>query len=388
MYTRSLTIPNSSFFLFGPRGTGKSSWLKTNLPDAIWYDFLDQYTYLRILGDPGVLSREINSQPSSWVVMDEVQRVPAVLNAVHSIIFSNPEKYKFALTGSSARKLKRNESNMLAGRAISKNFFPLTSAELGSAFNIDFMLRFGSLPRVYTLCVSGDPSLAVSTLESYVSTYLEVEIQREAQLRNFEGFVRFLKVAALMHGQILNVSQTASDGRIARTTASGYFGILTDTLIGYILPAWQTRAKVKEVEHPRFYMFDAGIVRALTGTLREPLDSQERGRLLEGIVLNELRAYIMYRDCGGDLAYWRTSDGAEVDFVWKRGKRVIAFEIKSTLIWTKKFQRGLRLLSEVVPNLEKYGIYLGNQSQIFEQMTVLPLQQFLEQLWEGKIIKS
>jgi uncharacterized protein len=256
-------MPESSFFLFGPRGTGKSFWLKSNLANALWFDLLDESIYLRLLQDPGSLQREVLASDSTWVVIDEVQRVPALLNAVHSLIFEHDEKYRFALTGSSARKLKREDSNMLAGRAISKTFFPLTGSELGFDFDVDQILRFGTLPKICSLLSSQRTSLAINTLESYVTTYLEAEIQREAQVRNFAAFVRFLKVASIMHGQILNVSQIESDAGVARTTACGYFGILSDTLIGYVLPALQTRAKVKEVEHPRFYLFDPGIVRIL-----------------------------------------------------------------------------------------------------------------------------
>jgi uncharacterized protein len=386
MYTRYLQLPKSSFFLFGPRGTGKSTWLKQSLGKALWYDLLQESTYLKFLNDPDLLSREVQSQESTWVVVDEIQRVPSLLNAIHSLMFKFDERYQFALTGSSARKLKHKDSNMLAGRAISRNCFPLTSAELGGHFNVHQVLSFGTLPRVFTLASSPNKPLAISTLESYVTTYLEVEIQREAQLRKFESFVRFLKIAAIMHGQILNISQTASDARIARTTAGGYFEILVDTLIGFLLPAWQTRAKVKEVQHPRFYLFDPGIVRAITGRLRDPVGDEEQGRLLEGFILHEIRAYMSYQDCGGELSYWRTSDGAEVDLIWRRGDLVVGIEVKSAGKWIKKFQRGLRALGEVIPKLKKYGVYLGDNSLVFDDTSVFPLKFFLERLWEGKLI--
>jgi uncharacterized protein len=388
MYTRRLTAEDHSFLLFGPRATGKSSWLRATLKDALWYDLLDESVYLRLLLDPNILVREVTAQSKRWIVIDEIQRIPALLNAVHLLLSKFEDKYCFAISGSSARKLKRSEANLLAGRAITKLCFPLIHSEMSATFDIEHVLRFGSLPKISSLLSSAQELLAINTLESYVTTYLEVEIQREAQLRNFDGFVRFLKVAAIMHGQILNISQTASDAGVGRTTAQGYFDILVDTLIGFRLPAWQTRAKVKEVEHPRFYLFDPGIVRALTGRLRDPLDSNEYGRLLEGYILHELRAYIAYKNCGGELSYWRTSDGAEVDLIWRRGDKVIGIEVKSSARWDRKFLRGLTKLQGIVPHLQGYGIFLGGASEQYDQFTVLPLVNFLEALWNSEIIPN
>ena len=258
MFTRLFHLPDHSFFLFGPRGTGKTTWLRHVLPDALWFDLLRTQTFLALTRQPESFRLQIEARPKgNWIVVDEVQRLPSLLNEVHALIAERGQAYRFALSGSSARKLKRLDVNLLAGRVINRQFFPLTAAELNYEFDLDRILRFGLLPQIHA-----EPGFAVDVLEAYVANYIREEIQQEAVVRNLDSFSRFLEVAALMNGQIANVSGLARDCAVARPTVQGFFAALIDTLIGFWLPAWRKRAKVKEVASPKFYLFDPGVVRA------------------------------------------------------------------------------------------------------------------------------
>jgi len=246
MYARTLAPPKTSFFLFGPRATGKSTWLRKVLPDAHWCDLLATDVYLRFLHEPAAFRREVEGLPNdTWVVVDEVQKVPALLDEVHGIIARHGRRYRFALSGSSARRLRRLDANMLAGRVVNRAFFPLTLAELDGDATIDDVLRTGLLPGVRS-----EPEIAFETLEAYAANYLQQEIQQEALTKDLAGFSRFLRVAALLNAQIVNVSNVANEAQVARSTVTRYFGVLADTLIGVWLPAWQPRLKVREVAHP------------------------------------------------------------------------------------------------------------------------------------------
>ena len=287
--------PSRSFVLVGPRGTGKTTWLRLALPDALWFDLLRTHTILALSRQPESFRQQIEAHPRrGWVVIDEVQRLPALLNEVHALLSERPAHYRFALSGSSARKLRRLDVNLLAGRAVNRQFFPLTAAEIGRGFDLERALRFGVLPQVQS-----EPADAVDILDAYVTNYIREEILQEALVRSLESFARFLEVAAIMNGQIVNVSGIARDAAVARPTVQGYFGTLVDTLVGIWLPAWRERAKVKEVASPKFYFFDPGVARALAGRVREPVEAAERGFLLETLVLHELRAAQAYRNLGG-----------------------------------------------------------------------------------------
>ncbi|MBI2150090.1 MAG: ATP-binding protein [Acidobacteria bacterium] len=375
-------MPDRSFFLFGPRGTGKTTWLRQVLPEALWFDLLRTQTFLQLSQQPDVFRQNVKALPGkSWVVVDEVQRMPALLNEVHAIIAEHGRDYRFALSGSSARKLKRLDVNLLAGRAINRQFFPLTAAELNFDFDVDQVLRFGLLPQIHA-----DPAYALDTLEAYVSNYLREEIQQEALVRRLDSFARFLQVASLMNGQVSNVAGIARDSAVARPTVQGYFGTLTDTLIGFWLQAWQRRAKVKEVAKPKFYLFDPGVARALSGRLREPLESGERGALLETWALHELRAAIAFQNLGGELRYWRTPAGSEVDFIWMRAKRAIGIEIKSSTRWRSEFGGPLKsLLAERIVQ-SGIGVYTGASELKDGGLRILPWKQFLRELAAGNII--
>ncbi|MFN0125901.1 MAG: ATP-binding protein [Verrucomicrobiales bacterium] len=381
MFTRRYPVPDHSFFLFGPRGTGKTTWLRQVLPDALWFDLLRTHTLLALTRQPESFRQQVEARPpGSWVVVDEVQRLPALLNEVHALIAETGRKYRFAMSGSSARKLKRMDVNLLAGRAINRHFFPLTAAELDYDFELDRVLRFGLLPQIHA-----EPKHALDVLDAYVSNYIREEIQQEALVRSLDSFARFLEVATLMNGQILNVAGLARDAAVARPTVQGYFEVLVDTLIGFWLPAWQRRAKVKEVASPKFYLFDPGVARALAGRAREPLEGMERGFLLETWVLHEWRAAMAFHNTGGHLHYWRTPHGSEVDLIWTRAKHTIGIEVKASGRWRPEFGGPLKGLLEQGIVQTGFGVYTGTVELKDGPLRVLPLPQFLKRLAKGDI---
>jgi len=383
-YTRDLALPHRSFFLFGPRGTGKTTWLRLRLPAAHRVDLVVEREMVRLLRDPGRFTQEVEALPArSWVVIDEVQRLPALLDEVQDLIARRGTRYRFALTGSSARKLKRGGANLLPGRVINRRFFPLTASELGDDFRLKESLRFGGLPAV---CAERSYTARIDLLEAYAENYLAQEIRQEALVKNLDSFARFLEVAALMNAQVVNVAGIARDAAVARPTVQGYFEILVDTLIGVWLPAWRPRAKVKEVAHPKFYFFDPGAVRALARRLHEPVGDEERGRLLETWTLHELRAWINRSGCGGDLSYWRTPSGSEVDFVWTRGTRSVGIEVKASSRWRRGDGATLAELAGEKRIGHAFGVYTGGQALRDGPVLVLPVREFLDRLAAGDVL--
>jgi predicted AAA+ superfamily ATPase len=312
-----------------------------------------------------------------------VQRLPTLLNDVQALIARQGHRVSFALTGSSARKLKREQANLLAMRLINRQFFPLTAAELVDDFSVEQALRFGTLPAVASARTHAE---RIDLLEAYAANYLAQEIRAEALVKRLDAFTRFLDVAAIANGQVTNLAGLARDAAVARPTVQGYFETLTDTLIGSFLPAWRARAKIKEVAHPKFYFFDPGVVRSLTGRLREPLHDTERGALLETYVLGELRAWINVSGAGGQLAYWRTPSGSEVDFVWSRGARAVGIEVKATTRWRSSDSRALHEMVAGRVVRRGFGVYLGTTALRDDRIDVLPLRVFLDRLYRGDVL--
>lgn len=385
-YTRRLPAPSRSFFLFGPRGTGKSTWLRAAFPRARWHDLLRDSELLRLMRSPGTLTGEVEALPKgSWVVLDEVQRLPALLNEVHDLIARFGARYRFALTGSSARKLKRGDVNLLAGRAINRQFFPLTMAELGALAQpgLDDVLRFGMLPAVRAERAAG---ARADLLQAYAENYVAQEVRLEAIVKNLDSFARFLEVAAIANGQVTNVASLARDAAVARPTVIGYFEVLVDTLLGTWLPAWRPRAKVKETAHPKFYFFDPGVARAVAGRARAPLDSAERGPLFETWVLHELRAHLSYTQSNATLSYWRTPSGSEVDFVCSGPKRTVGIEVKASAEWRRGAGDALKALLSAGTIHRAYGVYGGKVALEDGPVHVLPFQEFARTLAARKIL--
>lgn len=383
-FVRRLKQPNRSFFLLGPRATGKSTWLKKTLTHCLSIDLLRNDTYFAMSSSPQAFrERVLACDPQkTWIMVDEIQRMPVLLNDVHSLI--EDHGYRFALSGSSARKLKRGQANLLAGRALVKHFFPLTKGEYGEAIDLEEALSFGCLPMIVT-----DKDTRIEQLEAYVGTYLREEIKEEAVTRNVQAFGRFLEIAGLVNAQVVNVSNVARDSGVSRTTVSSYFEILVDTLLGSWLPAWMPKAKVREIAHPKFYFFDSGVVRAIQKRLYDKPSAIERGLLFETMMFNELKAHIAYEGVGGELFYWRTSDGAEVDFIWKRGETVVAIELKSAERWKDEFQSGLNKLRLSAVSINAcYGVYTGEDILRKEFGLVLPWQIFLKELAGGRILTA
>lgn len=384
MFSRRLELPSRSFLLLGPRGTGKTTWLRARLPEARWFNLLLDREQLRLMRDPALFRQEVEALPAgSWVVVDEVQRLPSLLNEVHDLSSRAPRRWRFALTGSSARKLRARDVNLLAGRVVMRQLFPLTAAELGPRYRPADFLRFGGLPLVAS---ERSHDGRVDLLEAYVETYLAQEIRAEALVRRLDSFVRFLEVAALANAQVTNVAGLARDAAIARPTVQGHFDVLVDTLVGAWLPAWRPRAKVKEVAHPKFYFFDPGVVRALARRLREPLESQERGTLLETVIFHELRAHLAYSGCGGQLSYWRTPSGSEVDFLWTRGRHAVGIEVKATARWRSEDGRALKELRRAGAVQGCFAVTLGDQPLQDAEIRVLPLPTFLRELAGGRVL--
>src|SRR3989338_2091103 len=293
LFKRRLNAPRTTFFLLGPRGTGKSTWLVQQFPGAHRIDLLRSSEYLRLKSKPSLLRAEVLALPKgTWILIDEVQKLPILLDEVHALIFDTDQAYQFAISGSSARKLKKEHANLLAGRALTKQFFPLSCLEIGTGFNIADALAFGTLPAVWKLSEASDRA---EFLDAYVDTYLKEEIQQEALVRGLDSFYRFLDVAAVCNAQVLNMSNVARDVGVARSTVQGYFEILRDTLLGWYLPAFRPRAKVKELAHPKFYFFDCGVIRALRHETRFKMDSATAGHLFETWILNEIR-YLNHTD--------------------------------------------------------------------------------------------
>ena len=380
MYKRTLTPPNRSFFLFGPRATGKTTWLNSSLPadSTLTFDLLLEEAFLPLVRDQKYFRDKIEGSQAEWIFVDEVQKIPSLLNQVHHLIQKHGSRYKFALSGSSARKLKRLNSNLLAGRVIRREFFPLTAREQGKDFLLERALSVGNLPGVLM-----DPKYSVDILESYVHTYLAQEIHQETLVRDIEPFARFLKIAAIMNGEILNVSNIARDAAIGRTTAERYFSILVDTLMGVFVQPWRSRVRVKEIAHPKFYLFDTGVARGMTGRLREKVDGMERGALMEALTLHEIRAWASYSNSGGEVFFWRTPGGAEVDFIWSRGSNHVGVEVKASASWRREWGTALKELLAMKKLKRGFGVYGGQEVLKDGPLTILPFQTFAYRLYEG-----
>jgi predicted AAA+ superfamily ATPase len=373
MYTRIANIPDHSFFLFGPRATGKTTWLREHLRDALWFNLLLEEDFLPLLSSMKLFRERVEAVPKgSWVVVDEVQRLPGLLDEVHDLIARHGGDYKFALSGSSARKLRRLEVNLLAGRVIERSMFPLVARELGADFDLPEVLRFGSMPGILT-----ESTYRVDMLRAYVHTYLRQEIQQEALVKDIGSFHRFLKVAAIMHGQVVNQAAIARDAGVARTTVQRFFDTLIDTLVGFLLPAWQPRAKVREQAKSKFYFFDPGVVRAITGIADEPLSEAEAGPLLEGYVLHELRAALAYRGLGGELSYWSTPGGKEIDFIWSKGPRHVAIEVKNSQKWRSEYAKTINEFLDAGIVDRGYVVYRGTERYRSGGVLGLPVGEFL-----------
>jgi len=357
------------------RGVGKSTWAKRALDDAKVINLLDEGLYQLYLSNPHAFAEDISLvRPNHWVVVDEIQRLPGLLNEVHLAI--EQQKLKFALLGSSARKLRRGGVNLLGGRAVQKHLHPFLPEELGHDFLIEKILRYGSLPLVWK---SEKPE---ERLKGYLQLYLKEEIQAEALVRNLPGFARFLPIAALFHARVINVEAIGRDCGVARSTVEGYLQILEDTLIAFRLPAYEPRLRVRERSHPKLYWNDSGLVRAAKRQLG-PVAIEEKGFLLEGFVGQLLKNYEELSLLEIDrLSYWSSGkDSLEVDFVLERGKELIGIEVKSGSHPDNRWFAGLEALKETGKLKKAIVVYLGNRRyKNTHGVEVIPINEFIKEI--------
>ena len=360
-------LKNKSHFLLGPRQTGKTFLIQHALKNIRVYDLLDHAIYLALSQNPGRIAQELTPK-DQIVVIDEIQRLPELLNEVHRLIESRG--VRFLLTGSSARKLRRGGVNLLGGRARTKYLHPLTYKELGDRFDLRRATERGLLPSIY---FSDDPR---ADLQSYAGAYLQQEIVAEGATRNVPAFSRFLKVAAFCNGTIVNFTNVANDAQVKRTTVYEYFEILKDTLILHELPPWKRTKKRKPLASSKYYFFDVGVVSALQGRRFRP-GTPEFGEAVETYLLHELMSY---RDYVSDepLSYWRSTTGFEVDFII--GDHT-AVEVKAKENVSAQDLKSLRALAEEKQLRRYLCVSLEPRARKIDGISVLPLSEFLEALW-------
>lgn len=368
-------LTKKSLFLFGPRSTGKTFWIKKSLPEDIPYFSLNNSSlYARLIADPSELHQIIEPhKKNKLIVIDEIQKLPNLLNEIQELI--EDKGFKFLLTGSSARSLKRNNTNMLGGRASSYRFFPFTFTELHN-FDLNKYLLWGGLPRVY---LSDNPDVE---LDAYLKTYLDEEIRLEANIRNLGPFHRFLKTAALCNGQLINYASLSSDAGVPASTVKEYFQILQDTLIATVVEPWLLSKKRKAIQTAKFYFFDTGVRHYIAGTKALDRNSNLWGESFEQFILIELQAYISYNSKRAEINFWRSADKHEVDFIVNDE---IAIEVKASKKITSQHLKGLKALQQ--ENIIKNFYILSEDpiEKIDEGIHFIPWNIFLKKLWDNKI---
>jgi predicted AAA+ superfamily ATPase len=378
-FKRLMQPPKDSFFLFGPRGIGKTMWARESFPEAHLFDLRDESLYQGFLADVSRFSSELRTlQPGTWVFIDEIQRLPSLLNEVQRFIESG---LRFVLTGSSARKLRKGGVNLLAGRALLRFLYPFVPEELGTDFAMEKVLEHGAIPLVWA------SEEKEETLRAYTELYVKEEIQAEALVRNLPGFARFLPVAALFHGQVINVAGAARDAEVSRATFSGYLGILEDTLMTFRLPAYESRLRVRERKHPKMYWFDPGVVRALRRR-SGPVGADEKGALFEGWIASLLMAYRAYRDAFDEWYYWSPAAAreTEVDFLLEREGRFIAIETKASPAFHASHLKGLRAVESLPGIVRRMLVCMeGRAMRTEDGIDIWPLRKFLDTLEGGSL---
>ncbi len=375
MYKRSLddrALQHQSFFLFGPRMTGKSTWLKRL--DCLYYlDLLDPNEFLLYSKDPGHLQLVLKPFVSKegLIIIDEIQKVPLLLDVIHSSIERSPHLH-FALSGSSARKIKRGAANLLAGRALYRTLHPLTYQELGDTFDLDLVLRYGSLPKIYSDVIAGDETGAQDRLRAYVTIYIQEEIKAEALTRNLSSFQKFLDVAVAQFGECINFSGISRDCQALQVAVKEYYSILEDTLIGTLLYPWHKSVRKRLSSRPKFYFFDNGVTRALLGAVADAPHVLERGRLFEQWIFQEMQRLNDYHKKDLKFSFWRTSHGAEVDFlIERRGEISLGIECKHRTKISPSDLRGIKSLLEEYPKIKCVVVAPIKQSYSLDEVEVL-----------------
>jgi predicted AAA+ superfamily ATPase len=365
-------VAKKSCFLFGPRQCGKSSLVRKTLPDAHILDLLSGDTYTRLSRNPGYI--EEICRDSRPIVIDEIQKLPILLDEVHRLI--ETKGMKFLLTGSSARKLRKSGVNLLGGRARVRHLHPFSAAELGDKFNLNYALNNGLIPGIWD---SDDPE---EDLAGYVSLYLEQEIMAEGATRNLPAFSRFLEVAALSNGEQINYQSISSDAQVPRSTIQEYFKILKDTLIATEVPVWKKGRSRKTVETSKFYLFDTGVTRRLQGRKSIVRGTPEYGYAFESWIMHELSAYLSACRRDSEISYWRTRTNLEVDFI-VNGE--IAIETKTTRNVVRDDLKGLRAIAEEGSFRQRIVVSDEPLEREVEGVLILPWKVFIDRLWAGEL---
>ncbi len=382
MFNRSLILPDAgveSFFLWGPRQTGKSTLLRQTYKDARWVDLLKSEEYRRYLAHPEFLREEIEAtatDPKQQIVIDEIQKVPTLLDEVHWLIENHG--LHFALCGSSARKVKRGAANLLGGRAIRYELHGLSAGELGSEFELNRILNHGYLPRIYQ---ADRPNRMI---DAYIADYLKEEVAAEGLVRNLPTFSDFLDIAALSDGQLVNFSNIARECDVSSHTVKNYFRILEDTLLARWLPAYRRRPKRRVIGAPKFYFSDVGIVNRLARRGELLTGSENYGKAFENWVFHELSTYLSYNELDAELSYWRLASGLEVDFLL--GDMQVAIEAKSTARIHDSHLKGLRSIIKDQPRIKR-RIVVSREARArrtSDGIEVMPAEDFVKRLWGGE----
>ncbi|MGB5416092.1 MAG: AAA family ATPase [Polyangiales bacterium] len=383
MFKRRLVLPKpgtESFFLWGPRQTGKSTLLRQTYSDGRWIDLLKAEEFRRYVARPELLRQEIEAgetEPGRQIVIDEIQKVPALLDEVHWLIENRG--LHFALCGSSARKVKRGAANLLGGRATRYELHGLSASELGREFDLDRMLNHGYLPRIY------GATRPKRMLDAYVADYLKEEIAAEGLVRSLPSFSDFLDAAALSDAELVNFSSIARECGVSSNTTKSYFQILEDTLIGRWLPAYRKRPKRRVIGSPKFYFHDVGVVNRLARRGELLSGSEIYGKAFENWVFHELSAFVSYQEFDGALSYWRVASGIEVDFVL--GNMQLAIEAKSSARITRDHLKGLRSLVEDHPHVGRRVVVCREPRarKTDDGIEILPAATFVRRLWNGEL---
>lgn len=365
-------MKQKSFFLFGARSTGKTSLIRQQLPDARVYDLLHSPTFQRLSRRPELIGETLTDS-NQIIVIDEIQRLPELLNEVHRLIES--KLLRFLLTGSSARGLRKGGVNLLAGRAWEARLFPLTSNEI-SDFSLERYLQCGGLPQVYS---SENP---FEELKAYTGTYLQEEIRAESAVRELRGFTRFLDLAATKVGEEVNRESLASDCGVGPKAIKNYFEILEDTLIGFHIPPFQKTVQRKSVSRQKFYFFDIGVTNSLLGRSEIPRSTETYGKVFEQFIILEIKAFLSYFRNENKLTFWRTHSQQEVDCVVGND---MAIEIKSTDLVNERHLKGLKVLREEGLIKNYCVISHDPEERVIDGIKILPWKLFLERLWKAEL---
>ena len=379
---RFFQAPDDSFFLFGPRGTGKSTLTKQLWPEAYFIDLLDPELFRQFSAHPEHLKEKVLALPKiKTIVIDEIQKVPPLLDVVHSLI-EMKKGWQFILTGSSSRKLKRTGVDLLAGRALLYSLHPFMASELGNHFSLDTALQQGMLPIVH------DSKTPLKVLKTYIALYLKEEVQMEGLVRQIGNFTRFLEAISFSHASLLNVSHVSRECQVERKVVENYIHVLEDLLLGFRLKIFSKRTKRALIKQTKFYLFDAGVYRSLRP--KGPLDRPEEieGHALEGFLLQHLRAWIDYSQNEFSLYFWRTRSGVEVDFILYGAKGIYALEVKNTNKIYPKDLKNLKSFKEDYPESKLIFLYRGKERLQKGEILCIPIDSFLLNLTPGKFIES